>query len=97
MTLSPTDIGRRVVIRRRLAAESAASGRPIYGDVLGILESWTDGTILVRRSDGEVIAIADQDVVAGKPIPPAPQRRTGRPGPTGRTRPTTGPTSEPEA
>ncbi|MEQ7124013.1 hypothetical protein ABN034_05765 [Actinopolymorpha sp. B11F2] len=82
MALSPADIGRRVVVRRRLAAESAASGRPIYGDVLGVLESWTNGIILIRRSTGEVIEIADQDVVAGKPVPPAPPRRTRRqPGP----------------
>jgi N-acetylglutamate synthase len=78
MALSPADVGRRVVVRRRLAAESAASGRPIYGDVLGILESWANGMILIRRSDDEVIEIADQDVVAGKPIPPAPPRRTPR-------------------
>ncbi|MEQ4207886.1 hypothetical protein [Actinopolymorpha sp. B9G3] len=82
MALSPADIGRRVVVRRRLAAESAASGRPIYGDVLGVLESWTNGIILIRRSTGELIEIADEDVVAGKPVPPAPPRRARRqPGP----------------
>jgi N-acetylglutamate synthase len=78
MALSPTDVGHRVVVRRRLAAESASSGRPIYGDVLGILESWAEGTILIRRTDGAVTEIAEQDVVAGKLVPPAPPPRRPR-------------------
>ena len=47
----------------------------MYGDVLGILESWSSGQLRVRRRDGVLIEIAETDVVAGKPVPPPPPSR----------------------
>jgi GNAT superfamily N-acetyltransferase len=68
--VGPSDVGSRVVLRRRLPG-----GRT--GDLLGELLAWGDGVARVATRHGEVeVAIAD--VVAGKPVPPAPSRR-GRP------------------
>ena len=76
MPLSPADVGRRVVVRRFLGVED---DRPVYGDVLGILESWAAGRLEIRRRDGELVEVAEDSVVAGKPVPPPPPRRS-RPG-----------------
>ena len=66
--VGPGDAGARVTVRRRLAAGG-------LGDVLGELLSWTDGELSVRRSSGEVVIVAEGDVVAAKRIPPPPVRR----------------------
>jgi GNAT superfamily N-acetyltransferase len=67
--VGPSDVGRRVVLRRR-----AGAGR--FADVLGDLLSWDagSGTARVRTRAGEV-AVALADVVAGKVVPPPPTRR----------------------
>jgi ribosomal protein S18 acetylase RimI-like enzyme len=39
-------------------------------DLLGILDALTDDTLLVRRDDGEVVAVDRAEVVAAKPVPP---------------------------
>lgn len=70
--LTPADVGRRVVVRRQMGVES---GRPVYGDLLGMLESWSNGWLVVRRKDGTPVDIAESDVVAGKPVPPPPRWR----------------------
>ncbi len=75
MPLSPSDVGHRVVVRRRLGVEH---GRTIYGDVLGVLESWAGGRLSLRRRDGELVEVAEDDVVAGKPVPDAPPARRPR-------------------
>ncbi|WP_129667150.1 GNAT family N-acetyltransferase [Phytoactinopolyspora endophytica] len=66
-------VGRRVVLRHRLhGAEQAAT------DVLGILMSWTDGTLTLRRSrqpEGEPVMVAEADVIAIKAIPARPVTR----------------------
>ncbi len=45
------------------------------GDVLGVLVSWSDGQVQLRRRDGVVVSVAEADVVAAKRIGPAPERR----------------------
>jgi hypothetical protein len=82
--LSPADVGRRVVVRRKLGVEE---GRPIYGDVLGVLESWTGGMLTIRRRDGRLVQVAEDDVVAGKPVPPPPEPRPRRVVPPGEAPP----------
>lgn len=78
--LSTAHIGHRIVVRYRLPPPpDGTPGAPRHTDVLGILESWTNGVLAVRRATGELVEIAERDVVAGKPIPPRPPRRT-RPG-----------------
>ncbi len=81
MRLTPADVGRRVVVRRRLGVED---GRPVFGDVLGILESWSGGRLAIRRRDGELVEVSEDSVVAGKPVPPPPPRQAGRRGDSGR-------------
>ena len=69
--LGPGDSGVRVSLRRRLP------DGPL-GDVLGELERWADGVVVVRRSDGERVEVAEADVVAVKRVPPPPPRRQRR-------------------
>jgi N-acetylglutamate synthase len=64
--ITPSDIGRRVVIRYRLPDRGRAT------DVLGRLEEWEDGTLSVRRADGGTVAVRAADVVAAKVVPPRP-------------------------
>ena len=65
--LSAADIGARVVVRRRL-------GEGTYGDLLGELLAW-DERVVVRDRHGVEHVVDRADVVAGKPVPPAPARR----------------------
>ena len=65
--LSAADVGARVVVRRRLP-----DGK--LGDLLGELLAW--GAAVVVRDRHGVEHVGDRaDVVAGKPVPPAPARR----------------------
>ena len=61
-------VGSRVVVRRRLPEGGST-------DVLGVLESWAGGALRVRDRHGVEHVVAESDVVAGKPVPPAPPRR----------------------
>ncbi|HEY6738488.1 MAG TPA: GNAT family N-acetyltransferase [Actinopolymorphaceae bacterium] len=85
MVLTTADVGRRIVLRRRIGVEG---GRTVYGDVLGVLEDWTKGTdgasaggrddvLTVRRKDGSVESVAWSTVVAGKIVPPPRSPLTG--------------------
>jgi hypothetical protein len=73
-------VGSRVVVRSIVRGELAPSGRPLLTDVIGMLETWADGRLGVRRSNGELVEIATADVVAGKVVPPAPAPRRPRRG-----------------
>lgn len=68
VAIDRTDVGRRVSLRRRLATGQ-------YSDVVGVLESWSDGTLLVRRRTGEPVEIPESSVVAAKVVPPGPPPR----------------------
>lgn len=70
MPLGPQDVGRRVVVRRRLPDDT---GR--YADVLGELVVLDADRLTVRRRDGSLTSVAVADVVAGKPVPPPPPER----------------------
>lgn len=72
MPLNGSDVGRRVVVRHRIGERD---GRPQYTDVLGELLRFDD-RVVVRTADGVAVDIAPVDVVAGKPVPPRPTRRT---------------------
>jgi N-acetylglutamate synthase len=75
MSLKPSDIGRRVVVRTTVGHEIGPSGGPALTDTLGRLESWSDTTIGVRKADGTVVTLALADVVAAKVVPPGPSPR----------------------
>lgn len=66
--VGPGDSGMRISLRRRFPDG-------MYGDVLGVLESWAGGTVVVVRGSGERVVIAESDVIATRRIPPAPARR----------------------
>ena len=66
--VTPDDVGRRVSLRRKLP-----EGR--FSDVIGVLESWSDGVLRVRRRTGEVVEVPETIVVAGKVVPQAPPAR----------------------
>ena len=70
MSLTPADVGSRVVVRRRLGGEPGPSGGPAMTDVIGTLERFDDELVGVRREDGTLVEFARADVVAGKPVPP---------------------------
>jgi hypothetical protein len=63
--VSPSDVGRRVTVRRR-----DPEG---FRDAVGVLESWRDGVLAVRRRDGTLTEIREETVVAAKVVPPAPE------------------------
>lgn len=67
LRVGPEQVGSRVVLRRRVAG-----GR--YADLLGELLSWGEGVARVRTRTGETSVPIDQ-LIAGKPVPPAPARR----------------------
>ncbi len=73
--ISVDDVGSRVSIRCRTGED--ADG-PAYTDTLGLLERWEDGILSIRRRDGSLAEVAETAMVAGKVLPPAPQRRTPR-------------------
>jgi ribosomal protein S18 acetylase RimI-like enzyme len=72
LRISPRDVGARVSVRRRLP-EGGMS------DAVGRLLRWSDGTLSVARRDGTVTEIDESTLVAGKRVPPAPQRVAGGP------------------
>ena len=66
--VGPGDAGMRISLRRRYP-----DGQ--LGDLLGVLESWTDGVVTVVRASGERVVVPEADVVATRRIPPPPARR----------------------
>jgi hypothetical protein len=44
-------------------------------DVLGVMRSWDETSTEIETRDGSLVAIRVADIVAGKPIPPPPERR----------------------
>ncbi|MEU6705268.1 GNAT family N-acetyltransferase [Streptomyces wuyuanensis] len=74
--ITPSDVGKRVSVRRR--AESA-DGSAKFTDTVGVLTSWTGSVLLITRRTGETVRIAESSLVAGKVVPAAPARRRGMP------------------
>jgi hypothetical protein len=68
VTISPADVGARVMVRRRLGDDQAG-----FGDVLGDLLSWAGDVLTIRTRTGDVVVDAAA-VVAGKRVPPAVRR-----------------------
>ncbi|MFC1432828.1 GNAT family N-acetyltransferase [Streptacidiphilus sp. N1-3] len=55
---------------------AAPEGRPVFGDVIGVLTSWDEELLSVVNRAGETVEIHRKALVAGKPVPPAPVRRS---------------------
>ncbi|GAA2098370.1 GNAT family N-acetyltransferase [Kitasatospora saccharophila] len=74
--IDPSDVGRRVSVRR---VDGVADGRPVFRDVIGVLTSWDDTGLTVEPRSGAPVRFAAELLVAGKPVPPFPARRTAAP------------------
>ncbi|WP_308201512.1 putative acetyltransferase [Sphaerisporangium perillae] len=61
IAVSPSDVGRRVTVRRR-----DPDG---FRDTVGVLESWEGGLLQVRKRDGTLVAVREETVVAAKVVP----------------------------
>ncbi|GAA0283734.1 GNAT family N-acetyltransferase [Cryptosporangium japonicum] len=69
MSLHPTDVGHRVVVRRVLTGPDAE--RPQFGDVLGeLIELDAERQCVVVRTPTAEVVISVADIVAAKRIPP---------------------------
>lgn len=73
--LGPHVVGQRVVVRWVLRGESGPTGGPAFTDVLGVLQSWGSGVVVVQPPTGPPVRIAIGDIVSGKPVPPRPSVR----------------------
>ncbi|WP_371625754.1 GNAT family N-acetyltransferase [Streptomyces sp. NBC_01116] len=72
--ITPTDVGKRVSVRRR--TDDGGTGAE-FTDVVGVLTSWNNGVLSITRKSGESVHIVESTVVAGKVVPAAPARRRG--------------------
>ncbi|WP_433327859.1 hypothetical protein [Spirillospora sp. CA-294931] len=68
VSIDPANVGERISLRRRLPTGE-------YSDVVGVLESWSDKTLRVRRRTGEVVEVPEGTMVAAKVVPPQPPPR----------------------
>jgi N-acetylglutamate synthase len=64
-----------VVVRRVVPGETGPTGGPAMTDLLGVMESWSAASTVVRAEDGTTTEIALRDIVSGKPVPPRPSVR----------------------
>jgi N-acetylglutamate synthase len=76
--LSTADVGKRVVIRWR---RPEPGDREQIADVLGILERADAESLAVRKRDGNLVVIPVERALAGKVVPPPPERRVERENP----------------
>ncbi|MGI5286993.1 hypothetical protein ACQEVF_27145 [Nonomuraea polychroma] len=70
IAITTQNIGQRITTRRRVPGG--------YRDAVGILESWENGVLKVRKRDGTLVEIFEETLVAAKVVPAAPPR-PGRP------------------
>lgn len=73
--VGPECVGRRVVVRHLVPGERGPSGGPAVTDVLGMMRSWDGTTTVVETRDGTLVTIEISAIVAGKVIPPPPEKR----------------------
>ncbi|MCG0290906.1 GNAT family N-acetyltransferase [Streptomyces sp. PSAA01] len=72
--ITPDDVGKRVSVRLITGEREPA---PTFTDVVGVLTSWTEGSLSITRRTGEAVRVAESSLVAGKVVPAAPARRRG--------------------
>jgi N-acetylglutamate synthase len=75
--LTAADVGQRVVIRWRRPGPDASEQ---VADVLGILEQYDPKFFAVRTRDQHLIVVPSDRALAGKVVPPSPERRVADPG-----------------
>lgn len=72
-------LGRRVTVRQRVPDATAASGRPLLTDVVGVVVATGPPTAVLRRRDGALVDVTLADVVAVRLLAAAgpPRRLSG--------------------
>ncbi|GAA1458959.1 hypothetical protein GCM10009603_14940 [Nocardiopsis exhalans] len=69
----PNDLGKRVSVR----ITHPEGG---FTDIVGVVESWAEGVLTLRRRDDSTVEVREADIVASRVVPPVPpRRRDGRP------------------
>ncbi|MEV2274190.1 hypothetical protein AB0I72_01270 [Nocardiopsis sp. NPDC049922] len=64
------DVGKRVSVRIHLTDGG-------FTDIVGVVESWEDGVLTLRRRDDSVVEVAESSIAASRVVPPVPPRRRG--------------------
>jgi hypothetical protein len=67
VTLTPSDVGKRVTTRRRVPEG--------FRDAVGTLGFWRDGVLGVRKRDGTLVEVAEDTLAAAKVVPDSPRPR----------------------
>ncbi|SIO90193.1 hypothetical protein [Nocardiopsis sp. JB363] len=62
------DVGRRVSLRIALPEGG-------FTDIVGVVESWAEGVLTLRRRDDSTVEVAERAIAASRVVPPAPPRR----------------------
>ncbi|HJE59907.1 MAG TPA: hypothetical protein K8V84_15575 [Nocardiopsis listeri] len=65
------DVGRRVSLRITLPEGG-------FTDIVGVVESWAEGVLTLRRRDDSMVEVAEHDIAASRVVPPVPPRRRDR-------------------
>jgi N-acetylglutamate synthase len=73
--ITAADVGKRVVIRWRRPGPGESEE---IADVLGILQRADAESFTVRKRDGSLVEIPAGRALAGKVVPPPPERRADR-------------------
>ncbi|SHJ01638.1 hypothetical protein SAMN05421803_103164 [Nocardiopsis flavescens] len=71
--ITPEDTGSRVSIRIHLPGGG-------FTDIVGVLESWNDGVLAVRRRDGREARVEESSIAGSRVVPDVPPRRRGTAG-----------------
>lgn len=66
-SISPADIGRRVVVRYRLREPDAGASAT---DVVGRLTEWEAGLLHIETKAGGLVEVSEDDVLVAKVVPP---------------------------
>lgn len=70
--LTPEHVGRRATVRVGLPNGG-------FRDIVGVLESWQDGLLRMRRRDGSVTEVTAADIAGSRIVPQQPPERRRRP------------------
>lgn len=68
--ITPNDLGKRVSVRITLPGGG-------FTDIVGVVESWAEGVLTLRRRDGSTSEVREAEIVASRVVPPVPPRRRG--------------------
>ncbi|GAA5009305.1 GNAT family N-acetyltransferase [Kitasatospora paranensis] len=74
--INPSDVGRRVSVRR---VSEVVDGRPVFRDAVGVLASWDETGLTVIPRSGDPVTFRADRLVAGKTVPLFPARTVAPP------------------